>query len=201
MSVVIRRAAAGDAAAVAAMVERFTPALLMQAEHRMTSALRRHVDPEDVVNDVWLAALRRIGDFRPAEGRAGATLMSYLGVAMMRRVRELYEKYVDRKPSAGPADGVSDDPAKLPEDIAATATGVVTGVLRSERGAVLRAAVAELDDLDRSVVVMRGIEGQAPQLVAMLTGLSENAVAQRLRRALAKLRERLPATVFDDLGD
>ncbi len=201
MSAVIRRAAAGDTAAVGAMVERFTPALLMQVEHRIGAALRRFVDPQDVVNDVWLATLRRFDGFNPVEGRAGATLMAYLGVAAMRRVRELYEKYVDGRPVVAFAARVDDSQPFLPTDVAASATGAVTAVLRAERGATLRAAVAELDETDRTVVVLRGIEGQSPQLVAMLTGLSENAVAQRLRRALEKLRARLPATIFEDLGD
>lgn len=201
MSAVIRRAAAGDTAAVGAMVERFTPALLMQTEHRMGAALRRFVDPQDVVNDVWLAALRRFDAFRPETGRAGATLMAYLGVAVLRRVRELYERYVDGKPVVALEPPPDDAGAALPQNVAATATGAVTAVLRAERAASLRAAIAELDELDRTVVVLRGIEGQPPQLVAMLTGLSENAVAQRLRRALEKLRTRLPATIFEDLGD
>lgn len=201
MSAVIRRAAAGDTAAVGAMVERFTPALLMQVEHRIGAALRRFVDPQDVVNDVWLATLRRFDGFDPDEGRAGATLMAYLGVAAMRRVRELYEKYVHGKPVVAVAPGSADSQSPPAMDVATSATGAVTAVLRAERGATLRAAVAELDETDRTVVVLRGIEGQSPQLVAMLTGLSENAVAQRLRRALEKLRNRLPATIFDDLGD
>jgi RNA polymerase sigma factor (sigma-70 family) len=198
---VIRRATAGDTAAVGAMVERFTPALLMQVEHRMGAALRRFVDPQDVVNDVWLATLRRLDGFAPVAGRAGATLMAYLSVAAMRRVRELYERYVDGKPVVAAAPGREDSQSHPAIDVATSATGAVTAVLRAERGATLRAAVAELDETDRTVVVLRGIEGQPPQLVAMLTGLSENAVAQRLRRALEKLRARLPASIFEDLGD
>lgn len=201
-SVVIRRAAGGEPAAVGALVERLTPALLMQAEHRLGTALRRFVEPQDVVADVWLGTLRRLPEFRAEPGRAVPSLLAYLGVAVLRRVLELHRRHRDGAPVVRPADGPSfDTGAGLADQISATATGAVTAVLRAERGAALRAAIDALDETDRAVVVFRGVEAQELGVVAMLTGLTPNGVSQRYRRALAKLRERLPASVFDELDE
>lgn len=200
LSACVRRAAAGDAAAVAALVERLSPALLVQAEHRTSGALRRFVDPADVVNDVWLAALPKLAGFEAPPGRAVPAVLGFLSVVLLRRVRDLFEKHFAGKPAqveAGATPSVDDPVARL----AAETTGVVTRVVRQERGAALRAAVAELDPLDRAVVTLRAIEGQPPEAVARATGLTPNAVATRLRRALEKLRKSAPLTVFDDLAD
>jgi RNA polymerase sigma-70 factor (ECF subfamily) len=200
LSIVIRNAARGEPGAVAAIVERLTPALLMQAEHRLGAALRRFVEPQDVVNDVWLSALRRLPEFRADTGRAVPSLLAYLGVAVLRRVLELHKRHIDGKPFVRTADAAAESGSDaLAADIAATATGAVTAAVRAERGAALRAAIDALDETDRAVVVLRGVEAQDLEVVAMLTGLTPNGVSQRYRRALAKLRERLPASVFDEL--
>lgn len=201
LSAVIRRATQGEADATAAIVERFTPALAMQAELRLGPALRRLVDPLDVVNDAWLAALRNLGEFRAAEGRTTAALLGYLGLAVLRRVQELHRKHLAGKPLTV-ALTVASDPTSAggAPELSSSMTGVVTHALRSERRDFLRRAIASLDDLDRAVVVARSIEGQDNDDVARLVGLTPNAVAQRHRRALVKLRELLPATVFDDLS-
>jgi RNA polymerase sigma factor (sigma-70 family) len=201
MSATIRRAAAGDTICVATIVERFTPALLMQAEHRLGSALRRYADPHDVVNDAWLGALRRLAEFNPAEGRAVPTMLAYLGVAVLRRVHELYRKHLVGKPALVTPDGEPDNTVDLAAQLPAETTGVVTRALRAERFEALHRAIEALDPTDRAVVVLRAIEQQPNDVVASVTGLAPNAVSQRLRRAMAKLRERLPASIFDELDD
>jgi len=194
----VRRAARGDDPAQAALVERFTPALLVQAEHRVGAPLRRFVDPADVVADVWLVALRRLPEFDPAAGRAVPTLLNYLGTVLLRRVRDLYERHLEGKPGVV---GVDAAPEAGGLELSAATTGVVTRVVRAERAAALRAALEDLDPLDRAVVVVRAIEGHPNAVAAALVGLQPNAVSQRLRRALARLRERLPASIFDDLHE
>lgn len=200
MSAFIRKAAKGDAPSLAALVERFTPALLLQASYRITPRLRRFVDPQDVVNDVWLGALGRLSSFDPQQGRAVPTLLAYLGVAVMRRVYHLDSKHLKGKPTVIGNAGRDGDPSFDPvADLPAETTGVVSRAVRSERWDALRGAIAELEETDRAVVVLRAIEQQPAEIVAGLTGLSPNAVAQRLRRALEKLRKLLPQSIFDDL--
>lgn len=202
ISAAVRRAAAGDATSVATIVDRYTPALLMQAEHRLSAALRRHVEPLDVVNDVWLRVLPKLADFAPAPGAAAATLLEYLGTAVLRRVHEIYRKRLAGKPvlvepRRDPAASAFDPLAVL----SAHVTGAVTQAVRGERRSILRRAIDELDETDRAVVVMRAIEGQPNDVVAAAVGLTPNAVSQRLRRAIEKLRATLPSSVFHDLAD
>ncbi len=202
VSIAIRLAARGDARSIETIVARFSPALHMQARHRLTAALRRHVDPTDIVNDVWLATLRRLPQFEPDKGRAVPTLLAYLGTAVLRRVYELHCKHFGGKPPILPAHADSGSGAPGPlADLSADTTGVVTKAVRAERFETLHRACDELDPVDRAVVVLRAIEQQPNEVVASVTGLTPNAISQRLRRGMAKLRERLPDSIFDDLDD
>lgn len=50
------------------------------------------------------------------------------------------------------------------------------------------AAVAELDDASREVLLMRYVEGLSPKEIAQLTGETANVVSVRLNRAMKKVR-------------
>ena len=53
--------------------------------------------------------------------------------------------------------------------------------------------------MDREIILLRGIEELSTKSVAMLLELSPDAVYKRYRRALQKLRARLPGSVFDEI--
>ena len=55
--------------------------------------------------------------------------------------------------------------------------------------------------MDREVLVLHGIEGHPHKLVAARLGLTPENVGVRYHRALKRLRELMPASVFDDLAD
>jgi RNA polymerase sigma factor (sigma-70 family) len=200
LSLLLQQARAGSPGAVAGLVEHFTPALMLQAEHRVGAPIRRFVDPADVVDDVWLIALRRLPDFAPEPGRSARTWLAYLSTILLRHVRDLYGKHLAGKPLAeSPPTKDSHAAPDWLEAAAAEATGVVTRAARAESGAALREAIRSLDPLDRAVVVLRGIEGLSNEGVAALTGLLPNTVSVRLRRALERLRGRLPPALIADL--
>src|SRR5438874_11208167 len=73
------------------------------------------------------------------------------------------------------------DPEKTP----------ATAAVQQELERRLRDAVAELDDADREVILMRHYEGLGNQEVAAALGLSEAAASMRYLRALRRLRTAL----------
>jgi RNA polymerase sigma factor (sigma-70 family) len=81
------------------------------------------------------------------------------------------------------------------------ATGVVTRAARRELHDKVTACLRELDDKDREVIVLRGVEQLDGKAVAVMLGISPEAVATRFCRALARLRARLPGEIFDELGE
>ncbi|MGD0389754.1 MAG: sigma-70 family RNA polymerase sigma factor [Tepidisphaeraceae bacterium] len=59
-----------------------------------------------------------------------------------------------------------------------------------QMGPVLDEALSSLGERDRTAVTLRYLEGRDPRQVASAMGVSEEAAAKRLTRALAKLRKR-----------
>lgn len=53
----------------------------------------------------------------------------------------------------------------------------------------VHAVLPQLPDTDRSVIVMRYLDGLSPHEIADVIGISENATSVRLHRALGKLRK------------
>ncbi|HSX66041.1 sigma-70 family RNA polymerase sigma factor [Nocardioides sp.] len=63
----------------------------------------------------------------------------------------------------------------------------VPGQVDPEAGAEVRHALLALGELDREVVMLWAWEGLPPREIAVVTGLTANAVSIRLHRAKAKL--------------
>jgi RNA polymerase sigma-70 factor (ECF subfamily) len=82
------------------------------------------------------------------------------------------------------------------ERLAADEVGPDEWVVRADLAARCEAAVAQLPEDSRMVVVLRDVEGLSTKDVAQLLGISENVVKVRLSRAHARLR----AMVSDEPG-
>jgi len=72
---------------------------------------------------------------------------------------------------------------------------------RDEAKRSLDDALAELEDKDREVIVLRLIEQVPNEEVARLLQVTPGAVSRRLKSALERLRRRLPRSIFGELGD
>jgi RNA polymerase sigma-70 factor (ECF subfamily) len=156
---------------------------LVRRTHRDTLrlALRLTADPEDardVVQDAYLRAYKGIRRFR-GDAQFSTWLYritancasSHAGRGARHRHDELDGEaaVVDARPES--------DPAVVAE----------AGALRRD----LDAAIAELPDRLRAVVVLRDVYDLPHEAIAAELGISESAAKVRLHRARLRLRERL----------
>jgi RNA polymerase sigma factor (sigma-70 family) len=186
----VRQALGGDARSLAWVVARLTPLLLAQASYRLGPALRPHYDPEDLVNDAWLVALPRLPQLLAGRTRHTPVLLKFLSTTLLYRANNLLKKHLRGEPLRAPPDAL--------DAIAANASGVVTKAVREEARSDVARRIAELEETDRAVLMLRGIEQQDVGTVAMLLGIRPEAVRMRYSRALQRLRARLPGSVFDE---
>lgn len=197
-SVAVRRASAGDREAFGFLVARLSPLLAAQARYRLRGPLERLYDPDDLVQDAWVRTLPRLGDLREREGRLAPVLLRFLSTTLLRHVNQLLRKHVLGKPGTAEAGPSGTSPlSRLSDD----ATGAATRAARDEEASLLRAAVEGLDDLDREILVLRGVEQLSNRDAAQALGLADSTAAMRYRRALDRLRARVPASLFDELPD
>lgn len=191
----VRRAIAGESGGAEWVVERFTPLLLAQARYRL-GRLRAIHEPEDVVANVWAALLPKLGEFSLERERTTPAFIRYLSNALLLEINNLLRKRVaETLPNA---DSEVSTPINRAED---AGPGPVTRAAAAERRDAVLEALQSLDAADREVLILRGIEQHSNAETAQLLGIEPNTAAQRFRRALTRLRERLPGSVFDDLQD
>jgi RNA polymerase sigma-70 factor, ECF subfamily len=144
---------------------------------------------EDIHQEVWLAALEGLDHFDANRGRFRDWLM---GIARHRVSHHF--RGLSRQPREIVADGDFQ-----PE---AAATPPPEQLENAERGDVIRAALLQLNQDYRDVLLKKYVDGCSVVEIAGLTGRSAKAVESLLSRARARLRELLrPYFLHTNQGD
>lgn len=193
-------AAGGDRDSLGWIVDRFDPCLHAAARHHLGTNLRRFLDPQDLVNEVWMVAFRRLPELGEGAPPTPRAFLAFLGSTLRFTLNNWVRKHLRAGRPAGVPGAAADPDGGDPMDrLPAEVTGVTTRARLSEARALMDAALSELDEKDRAVVVLRGFEQVPNQEAAAALGLEPGTVAVRYHRALARLRAKLPSSVFDDL--
>jgi len=192
----------GDADAVNKLLDKHREALRRMIDMRLDRRIRQRVDASDVVQDVLIDAHRRIGDYL-----TNPVMPFHLWLRQMaqdrlidahRRHRDAARRSLDREQPlviAGTDDRSTIELAAQIWDRELTPAAAATVRELQERFA---AAVEQLDEQDREVVLMRHFEQLSNSEVAEALGLSPPAASMRYLRAMRRLRELLGADAGDD---
>lgn len=182
-----------DPEAVASCVERLRPRLLEFIERRMSAALRQRVDPDDIVQDVSLAAVRPAGS--PPIAREAYGWLCHVAeqriIDTHRRLLATAKRGGARIASIDAIGGSDSAAGGLASILAASITSPSMALSREAREARLAAAVAELPELQRDAIHMRYVDGLATRDIAERLGKSDVAIRVMLSRTIKTLEERL----------
>jgi RNA polymerase sigma-70 factor, ECF subfamily len=135
--------------------------------------VRNDHDAQDVVQEAYLRALRFASRFRGDNPRAWILAI----------VRNAAFTWLKRNRGAGA-------PAQFDENVHASdieETGLEADALRRADATMIRAALEELTDEFREVIVMRDIEGLSYKEIADAADVPIGTVMSRLARARSKL--------------
>ncbi len=190
------RAKASDKEAAEKLWERFRPALRRMIGLRLDQALARRVDASDVVQDVLMKANQRLGEYLDNPAMPFHLWLRQIARDQMidahRRHRVSGKRSIDREQGnlLGSAwdDRSSLDLAQELQDAALTPAAEA---LRRELEQRFEAALHDLDDDDREIIVLRHHEQLSNIEASVVLGLSQPAAGMRYLRALKRLRERL----------
>lgn len=178
----VSKARRGDYAAFEELVRRHEDRVYSIA----MNTLRQEQDAEDVVQNVFLSALRGLSGFR-GEAAFG-TWLTRIAInaslkALRARRKERTEPYHMQEGDSGVIEH--------PEAVGPWQTDPVHMVERRVLREIMDDAIEQLDDRHRLVFVLRDIEGLSTRETARELGISEANVKVRLLRARLALRERL----------
>ena len=192
-------ARAGDPQALSELFQAHHAALERMVELRLDPRLRTRVDPGDVVQEAWLEVVARFREWS-AGGSVPfrvwlrlTTLQSlvqtqrrHLSAGMRDVGREVRE--VDARPSISAV--------CLADVFVASTTSPSQAAQRVEVRHRVLAAMEELDELDREVILLRQFENLTNAEIAAELGIEPAAASKRFARALVRLKPAL-----EDLAD
>ncbi len=194
-SELLLRLRAGDGPAFERMVREIGPRLYATA----LRILHKDDDARDAVQDAFVSALRALpgfaGDSSLSTWLHRITINACLMKLRTRRRRP--ERSIEELLPRYQEDGHRVlDPQERP---GSEAPG--DGLDRSELSVIVRAAIEELPENYRIVLVLRDIEGLDTLEAATVLGMSENALKTRLHRARQALRELLAPRLGSALAE
>jgi RNA polymerase sigma-70 factor (ECF subfamily) len=191
----LRGAAAGDEAALAALWQRHHARLRQMVRLRLDRRLQGRVDPSDVLQEAYLDLADRLPDYardRPMPAFlwlrlvTGQRLMQvhrhHLGPALRDAGREV-SLYRGALPQASSA--------SLAAQLLGRLTTASQAAARAEWQVQLQAVLNGMDPMDREILALRHFEELSNGEAAEVFGLSKWAASARYVRALGRLRDLL----------
>ena len=140
-----------------------------------------HVSAEDVVQETWMRALAALD--QRADLEEPRALKAWLfGIARNVLLEEL------RRPRSSGSRRTERSTA-MPSDVLDTVTSICTQLSRGELVQLFLAFAAELEEVDRQLLVHCGFEGAHPEEVALRFALEPSSTARRWHRLRERLRE------------
>ena len=161
-------------------------------DRRMDRAVQRRVDASDIVQDVLVEANRRLGDYLSNPTMPFGLWLRHMArdrlIDAHRRHRVAGSRSVDREVPlmAGAAGDRSE--ADLGANLADRELTPAAAATWHELERRFAAAVDQLDEADRQIVLLRHFEHLSTAEAAEVLGLSKPATGMRYLRAMRRLR-------------
>ena len=145
-------------------------------------------EAEDIAQEVFVTVFKSVESFR-GESRFSTWLLRIAANHAKNRIKYLARRSTDRAGLEGAPEGAL-------ADLGGTAThahvhGPDAALESAQRGGALERAIAQLDEDQRLVVILRDVEELSYEEIGDITGLPEGTVKSRLHRARLALKEHL----------
>jgi len=182
----LRRAREGSPEALGELLDTCGERLLALIRLRLGARLRRDVESRDVLQATFLKALERFDQF---EGSGSRTLIGWLAAIARNEIRDR-AKYQQRQPRDARArvSWRSDLP------VAASVTSAVSRIELHDKTRALEAALLELAEDHREVLLLRQFEELSFAEIGERMGRSADAARMLYARALAALTVKMRAS-------
>lgn len=180
----LERLRAGDDAAFGPLFEAQRERLGRMIRFRIDPRLLGRVDPEDVVQDVFLDAQQRLYAFR-ADSRS---LPFWLRLVAQQTLIDLHRRHLGARMRSAAQERVLAQSQSLSGFLVGKLTSPSQAMMRDELRQQLQQALDTMDEIDREVLVLRHFEELCNKEVAELLGIGENAASNRYVRALGRLK-------------
>ena len=188
----LRRAKAGDAAALGALFAHYRDRLRKMVQLRIDRRVAGRLDPSDVLQEAYLDVARRFPEYTAAPQ---APFYVWLRALTGQRLIDLHRQHLGAKMrDAGQEASLhrgalpQASSASLAQQLLAGLTSPTQAAIRAELQLRLQDALNGMDPIDREVVVLRHFEELNNLETAAVLGIESSAASKRYLRAIRRLK-------------
>jgi RNA polymerase sigma-70 factor (ECF subfamily) len=186
----------GGEEAVAELFARFREKLQRMVALRLDSRLLSKVDCDDVLQESFVTAARRIDEYLD---HPTVPVFVWLRQVTTQVLIDTHRRYLNARKRDARQEvshrrtaGQGSSSVCLVNHLADSLTSPSQCAVRRELLADMRTALERLGDMDREVLVLRHLEELSNNEVAEVLQIDKYAASKRYLRALARLREAMP---------
>jgi len=172
---------AGKSSAFESLIEKYQNRLF----HSMTQVLRNSTDAEDIVQDAFVKAFTKLSTFR-----GGSQFYTWL-------YRIAHNSAISQIRKRKPTDSLDHDGGMAAATLEGQHVSPSQRLERQEENRQLTDALNRLKEEQRSVLVLRVMEGLDYDAIAEILDVPVGTVRSRLHRARAQLKEELEREFTD----
>lgn len=181
----------GDAAALAEVLSQHRDRLWRIVRFRLSQQLAGRIDPDDVLQEAYVAAAQRIRHF------AGYSMSPFLWLRAIveQTLTDLHRHHAGtQRRETGrevPIHGhgtMASTAASMASMLAGSFTSPTQAAARGEMMEQVKHALEQMDEIDREILAMRHFEELTNSEVAEVLGIGGKAASIRYIRALARLK-------------
>ena len=188
-----RRLRGGEAQALAELFSRERERLWRIVQFRLAEPLRGRLDPDDVLQEAFLAANQRLQHY--ADSPATSPFI-WVRMILNQTLVDLHRQHLGAQ-RRDAAREVSLDATPYLQATSASVAIQLVGAFTSPSGAAARAdllsmvqsAIGQMDSIDREVLALRHFEELSNSEVAETLGIEQKAASIRYIRALRRLKD------------
>lgn len=195
----IARTARGDQDAFAELFSRHRDRLWRMVAFRMDPRLNGRADPDDILQEVWLAALQRLNHFLVDASRS---IFVWLRLITCQVLTDFHRRHLGTQKRSAALEfsidrgwSASSTSSSLSFHLLDHLTTPSEAMIREELSQQLSRSLTQMRAIDREVLALRHFEQLTNRETAQVLEISEQAASDRYVRALSHLKSvltRLP---------
>ena len=169
---------------LAGLFERCRERLLRMVQFRLDPRLVGRIDAEDVLQESFLEAKKRLQAFRDDK----KPFLVWIRLITQQTMVDLFRKHLGAKMRTAGREVKAPASGTLSGFFVAHITSPSGAVMREELRQKIEHALASMDEIDREVLLLRHFEELSNKEAADVLGIQENAASNRYVRALGRLK-------------
>ena len=190
---VLLRAKDGDEQAVAELYSQHRQRLWRMVHFRLDQRLRGRVDADDILQEAYLEAVKRIRHFKDD---TTTSFFVWLRMIVMQTLIDVHRRHLGakmrdagREVSIAGSQYSQTTTASLAVHLVGHLTSPSQAAMREEMFGRLESTIGDMDPIDREVLALRHFEELTNGEVAEVLGITQDAASIRYVRAIRRLRD------------